>query len=842
MEAGLAGTVTILFTDIEGSTSLAHRHGEHWPDLLSRHHALLEAAIVAHGGAVEQTEGDAFFALFPEADDGVAAAVAGQRALRDEPWPHDGTIRVRMGLHTGAVRRTAIGLTGLEIHRAARIASAAGGGQVLISSVTRALLRPGIGVEDLGLHRLKDFPDPERLFGVEHGGPRDRAFAEPRALPVRPTNLPVIETPLIGREPELEQLRAMLSNGGRVVTLTGRGGTGKTRLAVAAAIDLLDRFPGGSWFVPLADVRDREQAAVTVAGYLGIESGGQELQPLLTERLAGSPTLLVLDNLEQLEGASEAVAELIGPGSQARVLATSQVPLRIAAEHVVALAPLGIEAGVRLFADRATQRGATVDPEAPELKAICERLDGLPLAIELAAARMVSLTPAELLARLDRALDLLSARDPDRPARQRSLRAAIEWTYELLPATERELFAALTIFATGFSLADAEALAGADVLDGLEVLLDASFVRRVSDGGLSRFTIAQALRDFGREQLVAGGRLDGVREAHARWVAAGVEATWEDYLAGGGDWRRSGRRLADDLPAAIEWARGRAPELHLTLLTNLGDPLGGVPRLAALTAEITAAIDRVADEDLTVARALHVLGDLERWLGNPERNLEHLERGRRIAARLGSAPDEIALLLDLGYSLLGRGDTAAARRAVESALALTSGTRDGLYDQVILQFAQIDVAEGRPDAVEPLLAEMLARPINDETRLIANHLYADCALLRLDGHEAVARYLIAARHCLKVNLESQVPVELDGAAMGLAIAGRQREGLEVDRIAAELLVYVGKVDTIEFWERLRERHLGPERAPTPVPAPPAEADFASLVARAVEIAETAAQT
>ena len=459
----------MLLTDIEGSTRMAREAGDEWPAVLGHHDAILDAAIAAEAGEVSNTTGDGLFAVFDDTHAAVRAAVAAQRALRDH------SIRARMGIHRGRLQRGAAGYLGIEIHRLARVMAAGHGGQVLLSAAARDGL-DGVELEDLGLHRLKDFPEPERVFHLVIDGSRPADFPPLKTRSVRPTNLPVLETPLVGRTDELAALRLLLTERARLVTLTGQGGSGKTRLALAVAVDLLDGFAGGAWFVPLADHVDAAQLLPTVAEKLRVaDEAARPLLVTLADRFEQELTLLVLDNLEQLRGAPAVVRDLLAAAPSLRVLATSQAPLRIAAEHVMALGPLPPGDAQRLFVERATARRAGFDASdsMAAITAICKRLDGLPLAIELAAARTAALSPENLLDRLDGAMTVLKGRDHDRPERHRSLQAAIEWSHGLLGPRQQMLFAWLTAFATSFTLADAEALLHDDIIDEVEELVEA---------------------------------------------------------------------------------------------------------------------------------------------------------------------------------------------------------------------------------------------------------------------------------------------------------------------------------------------------------------------------------
>lgn len=622
--------LTFLLTDIEGSTRLARESGDRWVGMLARHHEIVRAAIEAHGGVVDGTEGDAFFGVFGSPREGVAAAVDAQRGLAAEPWPGS-AVKVRMGVHTGEVQKAATGYVGLEVHRAARVAASAHGGQVLLTRVALDGCGGDVAVEDLGDHRLKDFPDPERLFHVVIDGRHADQFAPPKTLPVRPTNLPAVETPLIGRREELEELNERLDNGTRLMTLVGGGGSGKTRLAIAAAENLLDAFPGGTWFVPLADVDGEERMLVTVAENLRIaENPDQSPLEAVAERLRGERTLLVLDNLEQLRHASTVIRDLLAAAPSLKVLGTSQAPLRLAAEYVLPLDPLPSPEARELFVRTAAQRHARFEPaaSAATIDTVCQLLDRLPLAIELAAARIAVLTPEELLDRLKVSFELIRSRDPDRPARHRSLRAAIDWSFDLLSGEARDLCADLSLFATSFDVSDAEAVGDHNAaFDALEELLNFSFVRRVDSGiGETRLTIAQTLREYGRDQLVRSGRMAAARWRHATWAAALAEralvlSETDPVAASDRIWRR-----LDDMYAALEWAGENDPSLHLRLGAAVGDTLVWTPPGSQLETHLDAAIKRDPPAGPDLARALRSLGEFKIDRGESKNAMGLLER------------------------------------------------------------------------------------------------------------------------------------------------------------------------------------------------------------------------
>jgi len=422
-----SGTVTSLFTDIEGSTRLLEQEGSRYTDLLADHRRALRAAFAAHDGVEVDTQGDAFFVAFRAAGDAVAAAAAAREALGDGP------IRVRIGIHTGEPILTDEGYVGLDVHRAARIAGAAHGGQIVCSETTRRLLERGAPARELGVHRLKDLIEAERLYQLGDGD-----FPPLRTLDA--TNLPTASSEIIGREREVAELVSLLSNGTRLLTVTGPGGTGKTRLALQAAAELVGSLRDGVFWVPLAGLGDPDVVAAEIAQAVGARDD-------LAGFLRGRELLILLDNFEHLLAGAPAVATMLEAADRVRVLVTSRAPLRLAAEREYRLEPLATRDAAAFFAERARATGREVSPDSRVVGAICRRLDGLPLALELAAARTRLLAPDRLLERLDATLPILTGGRRDAPERQRTLRATIEWSYDLLDDRGKAVFARLAVFA-----------------------------------------------------------------------------------------------------------------------------------------------------------------------------------------------------------------------------------------------------------------------------------------------------------------------------------------------------------------------------------------------------------
>jgi predicted ATPase/class 3 adenylate cyclase/Tfp pilus assembly protein PilF len=599
------GTVTFLFTDIEGSTRLLQRLGPDYARVLGEHQALLRAAFAAHAGAEVDTQGDAFFAAFATAQQALAAAVAATRALAASAWPEDGVVRVRMGLHTGSPQLVGDHYVGLDVHRAARIASAGHGGQILLSDVTRRLvenaLPEGLSLRDLGPHRLKDLQQSERLYQVIIPSlPAD--FPPLKTLDRHKHNLPSQPTPLLDRMEPRATLTAWLRHDARLATLTGPGGIGKTRLAIQVAAELVDDFADGVWLVRLSRLTDPALVIPTIAQSLGLkETSGQSLAELLRAYVADKRLLLVLDNFEQVVGAAAEIADLLGASQGLRALVTSRAPLRLRGEREYPLVPLALPdmheppspdrlsqyAALALFIERASAARpdfTVTTTNAPAIAEICARLDGLPLAIELAAARVKLLPPEALLARLSSRLGLLTGGARDLEPRQQTMRAAIAWSEQLLTPAEQALFQRMAVFVDGCALEAAEAICATpegaaplelDLLDGLSMLVDHSLVRQREEGGEPRFGMLHVIREYALERLETsdGGReAEALRRAHAVYYLALIEQA-EPELAGpdAAVWLGRLEREHDNLRAALSWARERGEvETGLRLVSAAG--------------------------------------------------------------------------------------------------------------------------------------------------------------------------------------------------------------------------------------------------------------------------------
>lgn len=534
------GTITLFFADIERSTALLRELGpERYAAALAAYRQLMREAAAANGGVEVDTEGDAVFVAFRSAREAMAAAEDAQAALNQRGF------RVRMGLHTGEPLLVNGRYSGIEVHQAARIVAAGHGGQVLISETTRDLLAPSVLVRDLGSHRLKDLGEPVHLYQLG-----EAEFPPLRSL--NSTNLPIQPTPLIGREQEVREAGRLL-RAHRLVTLTGPGGSGKTRLALQLAAEVVEDFPEGVVWVPLQALHDPELVLPTIAGALGTTE-------TLGEGIAERRVLLVLDNFEQVLASASRVGELLAQHPQLKLLVTSREPLHLGGEHEYPVAPLREREAVALFIARAT----AVKPDFVDDGAVVDialRLDCLPLALELAAARVKALSAQELLMRLDRRLPILTGGPRDAPERQRTLRATIAWSYDLLTVDEKRLFARFAVFDGGCTLQAAEEVCEAD-LDTVTALIDKSLLRYEGD----RYSMLETIGEYALECLDESGELDEQRRRHAEYYFH--QARSVERLIRSPEAARVVDRLEGDygnLRAALQWLSGRIPDRPLRL-------------------------------------------------------------------------------------------------------------------------------------------------------------------------------------------------------------------------------------------------------------------------------------
>jgi predicted ATPase/class 3 adenylate cyclase len=585
-----SGTVTFLFTDIEGSTRLMQELGDRYVQAQMDHHEILRAAFRSGDGRELRTEGDSFFCAFESALDACRSAAQAQRAFATHAWPGDKPIRVRIGLHTGEAPLVGNEYIGLDVHHAARVAAAAHGGQVVISDATHALvassLPAGLSLRDLGLHRLKDLARPEKLFQLVVEGAPDR-FPALRTLDSTPNNLPTQLTSFVGREELVAEAKGLL-RGTRLLTLTGPGGIGKTRLSLQIAAEVVQSFPDGVFFVPFAAVRDPDLMPSVIAQSLGIPVAGNRVPvDVLFEHLRDKNILLVLDNLEQLlpDGAPF-VAALLKACPNVKAVASSRAALHVYGEQEVSVEPLRLPdlralpslaalsqfEAVRLFIERAVAAKhdfQATNENAPAIAGICERVDGLPLAIELAAARVKLFNPQALLARLETSVSVLGAGARDLPSRQQTLNGAIAWSYDLLDAPQKRLFSRFSVFGRGANIAQAEAVCGpaselgVDVLTGLDELAEQSLLRRQPDYDEPRLLMLVVIREYAAERLQESGEAEAVRGRHAAAFLVLAEMAAPHLL--GPEQKIWLDRLEldhDNFRAAFDWSQGHGDAEH----------------------------------------------------------------------------------------------------------------------------------------------------------------------------------------------------------------------------------------------------------------------------------------
>jgi predicted ATPase len=755
------GTVTFLFTDVEGSTRLLHELGDAYAGVLGEHRRVLRNAFTQHGGVEVDTQGDAFFVAFPKASDALAAAAAGREALDVGP------IKVRMGLHTGEPLVTADGYVGMDVHRAARIAAAGHGGQILLSQTTRDLAQID-GILDLGEHRLKDLGAAERLYQL---GSDDF----PPLKTLHQTNLPISATAFLGRERELGEVAELLRRADvRLLTLTGPGGTGKTRLALQAAAVAADLYPHGVWWVPLAPIRD---ATLVLSAAMRAIGASEEL----AGHVGDKHMLLLFDNFEHLLGSATDIGGLIASCPNLDVLVTSRTPLHLDGEWDYEVAPLREEEAVALFTQRA--RAARRDFETGtgrDVREICARLDHLPLAVELAAARVKVLGLADLLDRLEQRLPLLAGGPRNAPERQRTLRATIEWSYDLLSPDEQLLFTRLAIFVGGFTFAAAEAVSDAD-LDTLEALVEKSLVRR-SEGG--RLAMLETIREYASDQLVELGA-DRIAQRHAHFFAELVETIAEDLSTGR---HEAMEAIAVDYPnvrQALEWLHTTEPSTFARTAADLrrfwiiSADLGEGGRWLELA--VTAA-DSTEVRSTALAGLIGVVFDK----GDAQRAKHLCEERLELCRTLGDIPGVIRCTGTLGSIAAQRRDFATADALIAEAIALAESSGDdwavatGLINRVAIATESGDWPGARTLSEEALVK---AREVGDEEG-IAIALWSLGFLELREGRLGEAHHWLA--ESLQVCVSLHATRRIADCLLALSVAaGENKQGVRAARLLAK---------------------------------------------------------
>ena len=762
MAAQPTGTVTLVFTDIEGSTRLLDQLGtDAYRDALGEHRRVVRESFERADGYEVDYEGDAFFYAFASAQAAVDAVEEAMRGLESGP------IRIRVGLHTGSPAVDPPKYVGRDVHLAARVMGAGQGGQVLLSAATRRLVE--VEAIDLGEHRLKDFAEPVSIFQLGQG-------SFPPLKTISNTNLPRPASSFVGREREAAEVVALVRDGARLVTLTGPGGSGKTRLGIEAAAELLPEFNAGAFWVGLAALRDPALVMETVAQTLGAKGE-------LAAHIGDRQMLLLLDNLEQVVAVGPDLADLVEACPNLKLLVTSRELLRVRGEVEYQVLPLAAPDAIELFCARAQTEPSDAVAE------LCRRLDNMPLALELAAARASVLSVEQIAERLSQRLDLFKGgRDAD--PRQLTLRATIEWSYDLLPLEERRLFAGLSVFAGGSTLDTAEVIASAD-LDTLQSLVDKSLVRRTGE----RFWMLETIREYALERLEESGEARGSRAAHARYFLEIVEDL-EPRLRGGGGQEAAFERLEtelDNLRAALQFGLDNEPELLVRLVAGCGYFLlvqghdEEARRWSALASR-------------TGAGSATARGRALRIAGRTALNVRDIEAARKFYAEALESARESGDSLSLGEALRGLGDIATAEDDNERARAFYQQGRaaseaaghDWSIAAILSSLANLALTEARWDEGYGLATEAVERlrAIGDraaETSSLAN---VGLSALRL-GRTAEAQTALFAVVAGGVTDPEAVAGALDSLAWLLAEAGHAAVSAELLGAAAELLEHVG---------------------------------------------------
>jgi predicted ATPase/class 3 adenylate cyclase len=849
------GTITLLFTDIEGSTRLLQQLKDDYATVLATQRQILRAAFANWHGVEMDTQGDSFFVVFPRALDAISAATQAQRVLYACPWPDGVNVRVRMGLHTGEPQLIGNDYVGIDIHRAARIGAVAYGGQVLLSQSTRDLveseLPAGVSLRDLGEHRLKDLRTPKHIFQLVIADlPTD--FPPLKTLDPFRTNLPAQLTSFVGREKEMAKVKTLLS-ANRLVTLTGSGGTGKTRLSLQIAAEVLDSFKDGVWLIELAPLSDPAFVLNTVAAVLGVrEETGRPLLATLMDWLSHRELLLVLDNCEHL---IEACAQFADAGLHAsretRILATSREPLVIAGESAYrvpslpapdfrSLADFGSLMqydAVQLFVERATQALSTfrmTNDNAPAIAQICFRLDGIPLAIELAAARVKALAVDKITERLDDRFRLLTGGSRTALPRQQTLRALIDWSYDLLSEPERVLLRRLSVFAGGWTLEAAEdvcadddivetslVLARNDILDLLTRLVDKSLVVLDEQAAETRYRMLETIRQYAGEKLLDANEREQLRGQHLRFFVKLAEHT-EPILktAQRTVWLPCLESEHDNLRAALDWACERDVETARWLAGILERFWFFSDHLSEARTWYARVLNAGERSKVTKGLALSLFSS-----GCVSLNLEHLDEAQVslessvvLWQQLGDQQWVAESLAWLAYLLLQRGDDERARAIYAEHESLFRASGGNLLAWTLSCWGTANAAVRRDDPTAKALLDealSLAHTLQDPLYILLAYsslgdwavMQADYAMARRHFLEALGwrrqlgtRWIIAAGlrqvanvMCLQGDYQQAEPLCTEALAMARAL-GDQHTEASIAQALGEVAIHLGDVE------------------------------------------------
>jgi predicted ATPase/class 3 adenylate cyclase len=782
-----SAVTTFLFTDIEGSTQLWEREPERMEPALALHDVFARTAVEEHRGTVVKMTGDGMCAAFDDPLDAIVATLRFQQALADPAATHGVALRVRCGLHAGIVERRDNDFFGTVVNRAARIMAAAHGGQVLLSQAVAMLVRErlpaGVTLRELGVVRLRDLASPERVHQVVHPELR-QDFPALRSLTTTPNNLPHQVTSFIGRERELAEARRWLKKT-RLLTLLGVGGLGKTRLSLQVAADVMDDYPDGVWLVELAPLADARLVPQAVASVLGVkEEAGRPVQEALLKAVKDRRLLLILDNCEHLlQACAEMGGQLLQAAPNLRILASSREPLHVAGETTYPLPALAVPdlhqqitpaaltqfEGVRLFVDRAVAAQPAfrvTDHNAATVVDICRRLDGIPLAIELAAARVRALSVQTIAERLSDRFRLLTSGDRTALPRQQTLRALIDWSYDLLTAHERALLRRLSVFAGGFPVEAAEAvgaggeIAAANVLDLLTRLVEKSLVALELES--ARYRLLETVRQYAQERLGESAEGNDTRTRHLAFFLALAEKARPELVGPEqGVWLARLDLERENILLAHAWcdrADGGA-ELGLRLIYSVKPYFFNRGLLALLHRLTVDALTRADAQERSLARcrALQTAGQLDYMMGRYREAQRFLEQSLAIAREIGDRERVAVVLQPLGMAYLGQGDHATARRHLKEALALA---RDlGNMREVAAAtnaLAQLHRVEGALDEAEPLYEQALAQARELGDREIIAVAFLNLAMVSI-GHRADnrARELLLEAHAIAEEIGSK---------------------------------------------------------------------------------------
>ena len=781
-----SGTVTLVFTDIEGSTALLDELGaEAYREALADHRRVLREAFGAHLGYEVDNAGDGLFYAFASASEAVTAVAQALASLAD------GLVRIRVGVHTGEPLLDPPKYVGSDVHKAARIMSAAHGGQVLLSRATHELVAGD--VLDLGRHRLKDFAEPLSLFQLGS----DRF---PPLRTISNTNLPVPLSSFVGREQEVMEVVSLVRDeSARLVTLAGPGGTGKTRLALEAAGELVSEFGAGVFWIGLAPVRDPALVVDTIAQTLGAK---QELAAHIGEK----QLLLVLDNLEQVVESAVELAAPLRACPNLRLLVTSREVLRVDGEVVYPVPALAEPEAVELFSAR-----ARIEPDDAVVE-LCGRLDNLPLALELAAARVSVLTPAQILERISQRLDLFSAgRDAD--PRQKTLRATIDWSYDLLSTDEQRLFARMAVFRGGCTLETAEQVARADVA-GLQSLHDKSLLRRTGE----RFWMLETIREYAHELLEGSSEGDAMRHRHADHYLALSELAYTERFDRGLTWVRRLEPEHDNLRAALDHLQDRDPLRYLQLAGALGWFWLARSHFTEGSRRLEDALASPVEDGPLTARALTYLGAIDPTRGRFADALSRLEQAIELWRTVGDETELAAARDELGWALYEGGEDES--RALELFQQNLEHARrlghHALVSRSLAGVCQMLVVTGQFARAEPLALELYASMRDSEDVVYmsaADHYLADCAMHRRDYTLAEQHRLSALETALTSETVMLQAIEIHGLALTAAGLGRDEDALRLEgAVDAKYEELGASLALLPFYATWRERDLGAARA------------------------------